>query len=103
MSDHPEVISQLRAEIHALRSVVLQILRAGADGHVPTLGDPLIQQFLGVQPGEQPRAALHRLMEQHAPVIGAVNCGRCGALVEDVLGVTDETCIFCGQQQRTAI
>jgi hypothetical protein len=103
MSDTPENISRLRAEVHALRSVVLQILASAANGQVPSLGNPVIQQFLGVRDGEEPRAALARLVDEHAPVIGVVNCTRCGALVEDVLGVKDELCIFCGQEQKTLL
>ncbi len=101
MSYNPDTINRIRAEMHAMRSVVLQILRSAAAGQVPSLDNPVIQQFLGVREGEDSHAALDRLILQHAPIIGAVNCVVCGALVADVLGVTDEKCVFCGAEQTT--
>jgi hypothetical protein len=95
-------IMQLRAEVQALRACVLTLLASAAQGVRPDISAEPIRSFLGAGTHEDPQQALNRLLVQSAPVIGKVNCPRCGAVVEDKLGVYDEVCIFCGDRIRTA-
>lgn len=89
-------IVQLRAEVQALRAVVLSMLAAWMQGTAPDLQAEPFQSFLGGASAGDPATTIHRLIAQAGVTLGKVNCPTCGAMVDDREGITDELCIFCG-------
>ncbi len=94
-------VSQLRAEVQALRTVVGALLIGSLQGRLPDLTQDPFRSFFNVPDGADPAAALAHAVRIAAPALGKVTCPECGAVVKDLAGVTDERCVFCGHVLTT--
>jgi hypothetical protein len=88
--------SALRAEVRQLRTTITAILGALHRGQIPDLTAEPYASFLGHPPGGDYEAVIDKVLRNSGQIIGTVQCPDCGAAVDDLAGVTDERCFFCG-------
>lgn len=94
-------VSQLRAEVQELRTVVGALLLQSLQGTPPDLTQEPFSRFFNVPAGSSPAEALAHAVRIAAPALGKVSCPECGAVVKDLAGVTNERCVFCGHVLTT--
>ena len=85
-------VNNLRAEITELKTVVGSLLIASIQGTTPDLSQEPFRSFFRIPEGMEPAVA---------PAVGKVKCPSCGAVVQDLAGVADERCVFCGHVLTT--
>jgi|GEM_PF-3789342 len=92
--DHSTAIRELRDEVGLLSQLVGLLLDANTHGST-------------LDPEAEPLRALlvaraeMGTTEGTGIIVGKVTCHECGAAVNDVLGATAETCVFCGATVST--
>jgi len=93
-------LTEMHEEQREMRRVLAIIVHRLMDQQILEGSEEEVEQFLAAyQPsGEGAKSAAARMANE---VIGKVRC-QCGAVINDIKGITNERCPWCGEQIKTA-
>jgi len=100
ISDNQLEINKLRQQLIHQEQVIVYLLTKLIDNETLSINDEAIKQFLHLPQGEE-KEVLTRLKSKAGTILGKVRCPTCDALVEDVEGVFEEKCAWCGSTVET--
>ena len=101
MSQSMQSAAEQRIQLEQLRAVLLRLVYCHVRGEELPLHEEPLRSFLDLPQDVTAEAALQRLMRSQARVLGATSCKACGAQVQDLEGITDEDCPWCGAKVET--
>jgi hypothetical protein len=96
IGDNLQSLAELRQEVETQRRVLMHLLFVQAQGQPLALHEDPIRTWLGLPGDATPEQAIERLTRSQAKVIGTTACPNCGAQVQDLEGVAQEQCQWCG-------
>jgi hypothetical protein len=96
IGDNLQSLAELRQELDIQRRVLMHLVYRQAQGEPLALHEDPIRTWLGLPGDATPEQAMERLTRSQAKVIGTSTCPSCGAQVQDLEGVTNEHCQWCG-------
>ncbi len=102
VSDNIQSLSEIRQELEALRKVVRHLVFMQVRGEPLDLTEDPIRTWLALPVETTPEQAMQQLMRTQAKVIGTSACSSCGAQIQDLEGVTNEVCQWCGATLETS-
>lgn len=101
ISDNIQSMAEMRQELEQLRRVVRNLIFSQVRGEPIALHEDPIRTWLGLPMETTPEQAMERLLRTQAKVVGTSACPTCGAQVQDLEGVKNERCQWCGASLET--
>ncbi len=96
ISDNIQSLAEVRQELEMLRRVVRTMVYAQVSGEALALHEDPVSTWLGLPVGATPEQAMERLLRTQAKVVGTSACPSCGAQIQDLEGIANEQCQWCG-------
>jgi len=101
ITDNIQSLAEMRQELEALRRVVRHLVFQQVREEPLTLHEDPIRTWLGLPVDTTPEQAMERLLRTQAKVVGTSACPGCDAQIQDLEGVSNEACQWCGASLET--
>jgi hypothetical protein len=96
ISDNLQSIAEIRQEVEMLRKVVRYLIFQQVRGEELAVDEEPIRTWLGLPEDATVEQVMEQLWRSQAIVTGTSACPACGAQIQNLEGVSNEQCPWCG-------